>query len=479
MTATADFGRRVVAPPRIGARDSGPAAGAAGTFRPVLVLEAELERGLRDVLDAVQHRGTKTAGTPRAALVLVRIHSHPLGLVALDLEADDPSSAWPIAVRSRVGAALDAHLGTDGLDGYDIWGGAPALQPACLAERRAALAAARPVTVIIATRERPARLARCLDSLLALEYPDFDVVVVDNDPETDESKRLVETRYVPTGRVRYVRETERGLGAAHNCGLKEARGEIVAFTDDDVLVDGHWLSELVIPFVADPNVGAATGLIVPAELETPAQVMLEAHGEFSKGFTPRSVDLAAHRPADPLFPFTPGRFGSGANMAFETAWLRGAGGFDPALGTGTTARGGDDLEALFRLVVSGRALAYRPGAVVWHHHHRDMSAVERQAHGYGVGLGAYLTSALFEEPRAALSMVTRLPAAVRHVRARTGAGSVASSELGAALGWTPSWPRALVRAEWRGIATGPFAYLKSRREHPRRIPFASAGGTRP
>lgn len=185
-------------------------------------------------------------------------------------------------------------------------------------------------TVVVATRERAGQLARALDSLLAQDHPRFEIVVVDNAPLTDETRELVERKYAE--RVRYVCEPVPGLAAAHNAGLDAVRGEVVAFTDDDVVADPRWLTELTAPFAADAGLGCSTGLILPARLTTPAQVLLESHGGFAKGFTPRTYDPARPPGDEPLFPFTAGRFGSGANMAFRTAVLRSVGGFDPATG---------------------------------------------------------------------------------------------------------------------------------------------------
>ena len=149
--------------------------------------------------------------------------------------------------------------------------------------------------------------------------------------------------------VRYVREGRPGLARAHNAALPHVTGEVVAFTDDDVEVDPHWLRRLTDGF-ADPRVGCVTGMIFPAEVETPAQAWIEAHAGFGKGFERQVFDLDEHRPDDRLFPFTAGRLGSGANMAFRTSVLLDLGGFDETLGVGTPARGGDDLAAFYDVI---------------------------------------------------------------------------------------------------------------------------------
>src|SRR6185312_6444167 len=110
------------------------------------------------------------------------------------------------------------------------------------------------------------------------------------------------------------------------------------------------------------------GRIVPYELVTRAHAWMEGYAGYDKGTSRRVFDLGEHRPEDPLFPFTAGSLGSGANMAFDTSVLRAMGGFDPALGAGTRARGGDDLAAFFEVLQRGHRLVYEPAALVRHRH---------------------------------------------------------------------------------------------------------------
>jgi GT2 family glycosyltransferase len=289
--------------------------------------------------------------------------------------------------------------------------------------------------------------------LLRQPYRRFEVIVVDNDPVTDETRRLVTSCY--RGRVTYLRESRRGLAIAHNRGLASARGQIAAFTDDDVVVDGDWLCAIADGFAGHERVGCVTGLIMPAELETPAQIMLEAHGAFAKGYAP-SYRSATDPGDDPLFPFTAGRLGSGANMAFSTELLRAMGGFDPATGVGSAARGGDDLLAFFRTIAAGYGIAYQPNAIVWHHHHRTFDALERQAYGYGVGLGAYLTAAIVREPRMLPALLRRLPRGIAYTIGQLRAGGRAGDHA------ADAWTRHLAVARRRGLLSGPFAYARSR-----------------
>ena len=322
---------------------------------PVALAELELSTAA-STLDV--HGGTRSSSK---IMALVRLHAAPIGVVLLDGHRGLSLRAHAPAVWSALGAAINSHLLSDGLDQLDgpedLAKPVGGPRPRCRHDRMAALERPPLVTVIVATRERPDSLRKCLSSVLAVDYPRFEVIVVDNDPTTTETAEMVEQCF--SGRVRYLREMRRGLAAAHNRGVAEAAGEIVAFVDDDVVVDRQWLSALVEGFTATAGVGCVTGLILPAQLDTPAQLLLERHGGFGKGFDVQIFDRDSYRPADPLFPFRTGRFGSGANMAFDAALLRRLGGFDPATGAGTFARGGDDLTAFFRIVVGGPATALR------------------------------------------------------------------------------------------------------------------------
>ncbi|WP_055695657.1 glycosyltransferase, partial [Streptomyces prasinopilosus] len=320
-------------------------------------------------------------------------------------------------------------------------------------------------SVVVASRERTGQLARALDSLLAQDHPRFEVVVVDNAPVTDETRDLVHRKYGE--RVRYVREPVPGLATAHNTGLAHALGEVIAFTDDDVVADVRWLTGLTAPFAADPGLGCATGLILPARLRTPAQVLLESHGGFAKGFVPTTYDPREPPRDEPLFPFTAGRFGSGANMAFRAEVLRAVGGFDPATGAGTPARGGDDLYGFVRVLARGHRLHYTPRALVWHHHRETWADLETQAFGYGAGLTAYLTAILVARPALLPAFLARLPRGLSHARGLTavrrtgdaespeGTGTGSAAPGGHDARTTHPWPRRLSRLQRRGMLYGP------------------------
>lgn len=399
-----------------------------------------------------------TLARPTTALALVRMHRRSLGVIGARLPAgSDLPSGLRTAACTQLGPRLAEHARQDWADSGSrpspTAGAGPALDPMppCLRARAAVLADPPPISVIIATRERPRLLARALASLAALDYPKYEVLVVDNEPESDATRQAAEEALGP---VRYLRTRRRGVARAHNLGVREAGGRILAFTDDDVTVDADWLAAIAETF-ADPRVGAVTGLIMPGELDTPAQAMLERRGGYGKGFTAKEFPPppgTRSEPGDRLFPFTAGRMGSGANMAFDADLLAELRGFDPALGPGTPARAGEDLLALFRAAAAGRHIVYQPDALVWHHHRRDAAALQTQALGYGIGLGAYLSSALVHEPQLIPAFLRLLPDGVRYALRNAGEDHDDPD----------AWPRHLAALERRGLLRGPAAYAHSR-----------------
>jgi GT2 family glycosyltransferase len=389
--------------------------------------------------------------------ILVTLHGCPLAMTQVAAPPTGVSAEQLATMLWRL-PEIAEHLRSDGLvvpDDLPVSGLDATPTPPCLARRRRAMADAPSFTVLVATRDRTESLLRCLTSIAALDYPAFDVVVVDSAPTTDATRRALEQMAGRVGRARltYVHETLPGLARAHAAGLAAVTGAWVAITDDDVVVDPQWLASLAEAITWGDDVACVTGLILPAELLTPAQSLLEQYGGFARGFVPRLFDEHGNRPIDPLFPLTAGRFGSGANMAYRVDALRTAGGFDPVLGAGTPARGGDDLAGFLRVIRRGHTLAYQPSAIIWHHHRREYDGLRRQARHYGVGLGAYLTDAIVREPRLGVLLGRRCIAAVRHL---FGDASPKNSSKGA------GFPKELERAERLGILLGPFAYVRSR-----------------
>lgn len=418
-----------------------------GLTAPILVGDLPLDAPLPDLNPDGRYRGAR---------LLTRLHGRPLGEAVLPLH-ERPLAAAGLAARvwPLVSEQAGKHCADDGIPPpreLTAAGLARAARPACRASLPAAAAPA--VTVVVATRDRTDSLLRCLGSLARLEYPRFDVIVVDSAPRTGTTARVLASGPGWPFPLHYLRADRPGLALAHNTALPAVTGEVVAITDDDVEVDPGWLAALAAPF-SDPRVACVTGLILPAELETQAQVLVEEAGGYARGFTRRAYSAGMPGPG-PLFPFTAGRFGSGANMAFRAGWLAASGGFDPATGAGTPARGGDDLTAFLRVIIGGGTLVYEPAAILRHWHRPDYQGMRRQSFGYGVGLGAYLTASVRARPALLGAMARRSGPALRHL---LGPGSAKNEHR------SESFPRELIWRERAGLLAGPFAYLVSRRRY--------------
>ncbi len=363
--------------------------------------------------------------------VLLRWESVPVGYVKLkageqgkwqdktELRRQFAPAKIEVEGQSRAQPSLTEEIGSDGVDGVFV-------------------------TVAVCTRDRAEQLQGTLEALARQTYRNFEVLVVDNAPSDEKTRELVQPTGQPfgpssthratlraefnppgnpSGRVqssgeessipssslrphpsvlphpssalpsssllRYVVEEKPGLDWARNRAIAEAQGEIIAYTDDDARPDADWVAEVARAF-SDPAVDAMTGLVVPAELETPAQVTFEdLYGGFGKGFERKLYHIS--RPTRRAFPYAAGMFGAGCNMAFRREVFEKIGGFDVALDVGTPTGGGGDMDIFIRVLRDGFTLLYEPRAVVRHLHRRDMAALERQMGGYARSFFAYLS----------------------------------------------------------------------------------------
>jgi len=425
------------------------------TSLPMRLLTTEIE----DPIPAIVRCDATSNTHYDRAISLIRLHGRPLGVVDLDLRAGDIGARqFADQIWMNFSTAVNDHLRQDGLakvSSLPMAGLTLIDRPACMRQRDVFLENPPTITVVIPTRERPEHLESCLRSILSGSYPQtrYDVVVVDNAPTSNRTLRCILDLHREYPCLSYVREPQRGGAAARNAGLQAATGDLVAFADDDVIVDVHWLTELARGFNLTSGVACVTGMILPLELETPAQVWLEGYGGFSKGFERRLYDLVEHRPESPLFPYTAGMLGSGASMAFKRSTLIELGAFDTMLGTATPTRGGEDIELLFRTVLHGHVLVYEPAAIVRHRHGRDYAGLRRQVYGYGVGLGAFLAKSLTTNPRLIPDFCTKLP---------RGLWFAVSPNSSKNLSKSFDYPRELSLLEFRGMLYGPLAYLRSR-----------------
>ena len=308
-------------------------------------------------------------------------------------------------------------------------------------ERTESAGAPPRVSVIVCTRDRPDQLRECLDSIAALNTAPAEVIVVDNAPSDDATREICEQ--LP---VRYIREPLPGQSRARNRGISDAVGDVVAFTDDDCVVDPRWLDDLEREF-ADPLTMAVAGYIGPLELETTAQLWFELHGGFERHSERWVCDPALTAPLRGA-----AIAGAGANMIFRRSVFDQTGGFAEDLGPGTPARSGDDKYAFYRVLAAGFRIVHDPARIVWHRHRRELGELRRIMNDYGVSEFAYTSRLLAEEGDASAFAIWRWW--LSHYR------DDVKKFVRRSPGWVPLW---VTRAEVAGAVRGPLQMIRSRR----------------
>jgi glycosyltransferase involved in cell wall biosynthesis len=308
------------------------------------------------------------------------------------------------------------------------------------------------ISVVVCTRDHPEALRSALESLTCVDYPTFEVIVVDNNPRSGLTPPAVDALAAAGIPVRVVDAFGQGLSIARNVGINDARHEIVAFIDDDVVVDRLWLKNLAYGFAQGEAVACVCGMAATAELVTPAQSYFDRRVGWAS-CRPAVYDLAAPPDDEPLFPLRVAAFGTGANFAIRKDVVRGLGGFDEGLGIGSPAGGGEDVDIFLRVLLAGRMLVRAPSAVIWHRHRRTVPDLSIQIRNYGLGLGAW-SCKLLCRPRTFAMVIRRLLPGIRHLRGVTAVVRDDTSS-GADLD-------GLHRRELVGVLSGPWALARSR-----------------
>ncbi len=360
---------------------------------------------------------------------LTRDHGVPLSVSFWDVGEDRSVSPEQLVDQLRAADALDA------------------------ADSAAALPAPAEsdveVTVAICTHERPDDLRRALASLVAQNDQEFRTIVIDNAPRTRATADIVEEAHLPD--YDYLIEPQKGLSRARNMALDHISSDYVAWMDDDEIADGDWIGRLKQGFLHASRPAAVCGLMLPAELETRAQILFEQYGGFNKGRSlyPEALFQGAPSVISPLYPLP--AIGSGGNMAFRTEALRGAGGFDPDLGAGTRTHGGEETKVFCDLLRSGETVLFWPAAITWHFHRREMDQLLKQFYGYSAGLSAFYASVIRTDPSAVWDIARLVPHGLRDLGLRD--GGIKFDQL------PEDFPKELLSAGRRGLAAGAFSYV--------------------
>ncbi len=297
-------------------------------------------------------------------------------------------------------------------------------------------------TISVCTRNRTDDLKRCLDALMKLPERGQEILVIDNAPSNDDTKKLVDQYPL----VRYILEERKGLNIARNRAIAEASNGIVAFTDDDALPDSNWLDAMLKNF-DDPMVMCVTGMTMPLELETSAQEAFENYSPFGKGFHKTRFSFTRSHP------LATGNVGAGANMAIRKSLMVHTGWFDETLDAGTPTQSGGDHEFFARVLLSGYHIIYDPEALSWHRHRRTWKEAVTAIKGYGIGVYAFWTRLFFAEKQYSIIFFPR------NWLLHTQLPNFYKSIFG-----IKKYPLSFLLAEFMGCLKGPFAYFKSRKQ---------------
>ncbi len=212
------------------------------------------------------------------------------------------------------------------------------------------------ISVVVCSYNGARTIVDCLEGLARLDYPDYEVIVVDDGSR--DATAASARRYA----CRLIQTPNRGLARARNAGLAAASGEIVAYIDDDAFPDPHWLRYLAATFMSTLHAGVGGPNIAPP----------------GDGWIAECVARAPGGPLHVLLSDQEAEHIPGCNMAFRRTCLEAIGGFDPQFRTA-----GDDVDVCWRLQERGWTLGFHPAALVWHHRRNSVRTYWKQQIGYG------------------------------------------------------------------------------------------------
>src|SRR5215212_7913419 len=212
------------------------------------------------------------------------------------------------------------------------------------------------ISVVVCSHNGERTIRDCLEGLLRLHYPNFEVIVVD-DGSTDSTADIIQEYG-----FRLITTENLGLSNARNVGMQAASGEIIAYLDDDARPDPHWLTYLAATFLSTEHAGVGGPNVTHP----------------SDGLTAECVGKAPGNPTHVLLSDREAEHIPGCNMAFRKAYLEEIGAFDTRFRVA-----GDDVDICWRLRQRGWSLGFSPAAVVWHHRRNSIGAYWNQQRGYG------------------------------------------------------------------------------------------------
>ena len=212
-------------------------------------------------------------------------------------------------------------------------------------------------SVIVCSYNGGKTLDRCLQSLKDINYPNYEVVLVD-----DGSKDNTQEIAVRHPWIKNIRQENKGLSYARNVGARESTGDVIVYTDSDCMADPDWLYYLIGTLLSGDFAGVGGPNISP-----PAENWVQA-----------CVAAAPGGPSHVLLTDVVAEHIPGCNMAFHRWAFNSVGGFDPEY-----RKAGDDVDFCWRLQQGGGVIAFSPAAIVWHYRRFTLQAFRKQQEGYG------------------------------------------------------------------------------------------------
>ncbi len=244
------------------------------------------------------------------------------------------------------------------------------------------IAVANPsVSVIVCTRNRATHILHTASTILASDYPDFELLVVDESANDATADALAPLK---SSALRYFRIAGHGKATALNYALRHARGQFLALTDDDCEMAPDCLAALAAAFRADPEVAIVFGDVAASPYDSTQEHIPKCRIPQSNTIRRPThfLQMSVKRGAPWL------NFGIGANMAIRSATLRTIEGWDPCVGPGEKFSSGDDHDLAFRMLLAGSAVHFCHRARVIHHGIRRLDSIAHDARRVGRGFGA-------------------------------------------------------------------------------------------
>lgn len=226
------------------------------------------------------------------------------------------------------------------------------------------------ISIIIPSKNRPILISKCVQSILQSNARKYDIIVVDQST-TKETIHCIKQLY--DSRLHFVQHKVSGKSAALNNGISVAKGEILAFTDDDCIVSTEWLSQIHKSFAQHPDIAVIFGRTLPFQAQKHREQICPC--TFSSR-TPKMITR-------PCVHYR--NIGFGNNMAIRKKFLDEVGGFKTWLGPGSIGSNAEDAEIALRILTKGHKILYNPKALIYHNKWLTPKEIQKQHLSYTCG----------------------------------------------------------------------------------------------